>query len=449
MTRTMSHDGEARRRDGAAGGSKPDTVGRMVGWQQAHEALVRLAKARAGLDFDEGERLLEALRARTHERLGFGSFVEYVERLFGYAPRLTHDKLRVAEALEELPELAKALREGVASWSCVRELSRVATHETERAWLQVARGRTVREVERRVSGHRRGSLPSDATCPDAEQHVLRFAVSGEVLATFREAMAQIRRAAGGPLDDDTALLLMARHVLGGPSDEGRASYQVELTVCAECQRGKQGRGQPVDVSADVVEMARCDGQQLGDAHVGASVSNDVATTVAAVATTTAATASASRPRARQDVPPALRRAVLRRDQHRCQAPGCHHVHFVDVHHIETREDGGAHEADNLVTLCGAHHRASHRGELIVRGRVSTGLSFQHADGTEYGGVVSAPEAAVRAGAFQALRRLGFGEGETRRVLSQVLTHMGNEPNLERVLRSALEQLSAHKFSRAS
>ena len=102
MTRTMSHDGEARRRDGAAGGSKPDTVGRMVGWQQAHEALVRLAKARAGLDFDEGERLLEALRARTHERLGFGSFVEYVERLFGYAPRLTHDKLRVAEALEEL-----------------------------------------------------------------------------------------------------------------------------------------------------------------------------------------------------------------------------------------------------------------------------------------------------------------------------------------------------------
>ena len=338
MTRTMSHDGEARRRACATGGSRPDTVGRIAGWQQAHEALVRLAKARAGLDFEEGERLLEALRARAHERLGFGSFVEYVERLFGYAPRLTHDKLRVAEALEELPELAKALREGGASWSCVRELSRVATHETERAWLQVARGRTVREVERRVSGHRRGSLPSDAICPDAEQHVLRFAVSGEVLATFREAMAQIRRAAGGPLDDDTALLLMARHVLGGPSDEGRASYLVELTVCAECQRGKQGRGQPVDVSADVVEMARCDGQQLGDAHVGASVSNDVATAVAAVAatttavaavaaTTTTAAASASRPRARQDVPPALRRAVLRRDQHRCQAPGCHHVHL--------------------------------------------------------------------------------------------------------------------------
>ena len=169
---------DARGRDSAAGERKTDTVGRTASWQQAHEALLRLAKARAGLDFDEGERPLE------YERLGFGSFVEYVERLFGYAPRLTHDKLRVAEALEELPELGKALREGQASWSCVRELSRVATPETEQAWLEVARGLTVREVERRVSGHRRGSLPSDPTTPQAQQHVLRFEVSGEVLPLF-------------------------------------------------------------------------------------------------------------------------------------------------------------------------------------------------------------------------------------------------------------------------
>jgi 5-methylcytosine-specific restriction endonuclease McrA len=435
----MSCGAEARARDGATGESRTDTVGETTSWQQAHEALLRLAKERAGLDFDEGERLLEALRARAHERLGFGSFVEYVERLFGYAPRLTHDKLRVAEALEDLPELGQALREGRASWSCVRELSRVATPETEHAWLETARGRTLREVERLVSGHRRGSLPSDPTHPQAEQHVLRFEVSGEVLAIFREAMAQIRRKAGGPVDDDAALLLMARHVLGGPSDEGRASYQVELTVCEECQRGRQGRGEPVEVSADVVEMARCDGQQLGDAHVGANDSNDEA----------AATTRERGQRAKQDVPPALRRAVLRRDQHRCQAPGCRHTTFVDVHHIETREDGGAHEADNLVTLCSAHHRASHRGELVVRGRVSTGLIFRHADGTAYGGGVSALAAGVQAAAFQALRRLGFGEGETRRALSEVLTHVGNEPNLERVLRSALDQLSAHKFARAS
>jgi hypothetical protein len=60
-------------------------------WQAAHQALLRLAHARAGLDFEEGQWLLAARRSRAHERLGYGGFVEYIERLFGYAPRLTYE----------------------------------------------------------------------------------------------------------------------------------------------------------------------------------------------------------------------------------------------------------------------------------------------------------------------------------------------------------------------
>jgi hypothetical protein len=96
-------------------------------WQTAHDALVRLARTRVGFDFEEGRWLLAAQRARVHERLGYGSFLEYVERLFGHAPRLTQEKLRVAEALETLPQLAHALRDGSASWPCAREPTRLAT----------------------------------------------------------------------------------------------------------------------------------------------------------------------------------------------------------------------------------------------------------------------------------------------------------------------------------
>src|SRR5262245_22711282 len=96
-------------------------------WREAHDALVRIGQRRAGLDYEEGRWLQAALAARTHERLGYGSFVEYIERLFGYSPRLTQDKLRVAEALETLPMAAQALRSGAASWSSLRELTRVAT----------------------------------------------------------------------------------------------------------------------------------------------------------------------------------------------------------------------------------------------------------------------------------------------------------------------------------
>jgi hypothetical protein len=146
---------------------------RGAGWQAAHEDLLRLARTRAGLDFEEGEKLRIAERARVHERLGYGSFVEYIERLFGYSPRLTLEKLRVAQALDGLPELAAALREGNVSWSSVRELTRVATPGTERDWLEASRGRTMREIERLVSGHRPGDLPSDAKCRGTGPEICR------------------------------------------------------------------------------------------------------------------------------------------------------------------------------------------------------------------------------------------------------------------------------------
>jgi hypothetical protein len=38
---------------------------------------------------------------------GTAAFAEYVERVFGYKSRTTQEKLRVAEALESLPELAR------------------------------------------------------------------------------------------------------------------------------------------------------------------------------------------------------------------------------------------------------------------------------------------------------------------------------------------------------
>jgi hypothetical protein len=65
-------------------------------WKCAHTELVRLAALRASLDWDEGRSLLAALRFGSHLKLGFGSFFEYVEHLFGYRPRFTQEKLRVA-----------------------------------------------------------------------------------------------------------------------------------------------------------------------------------------------------------------------------------------------------------------------------------------------------------------------------------------------------------------
>ncbi len=407
------------------------------GWRSTHEALTRLARLRAGLDFEEGQQLRAAQLARVHEWLGYGSFVEYIERLFGYAPRLTLEKLRVAEALERLPALADALRIGKAGWSSLRELTRVATSETEREWLDATRGKTVREVERLVSGHRPGDLPGDLKDAGAERHVLRFDVSGDVLATFREAVAKLRQEAGGSLDDGAVLLLMARQVLAGNADEGRASYRLTVTVCESCARATQtGCGEPVAIEPEIAEMARCDAQKLGHAS---------------------STGAHSR-RASQTIPPAIRRTVLQRDHHRCQVPGCRHATFVDVHHLRARAEGGTHDADNLLTLCGAHHRACHRGDLLIEKGPTGMLEFFHADGTTYGEAPSACAIDVTARALRALRTLGFAERQAREALHGARAHVGtgesetsltDHARVESLIRGALELLTRNSWAKAS
>jgi hypothetical protein len=237
-------------------------------WALAHEALSKLHLKRAALDAEEGRWLLRAFRAATHVYFGYASFGEYIERLFGLSRRATEEKLRVAGALETLPELAEALRSGKLNWSVVRELSRVAVSETEREWILAARRKTARQVERMVSGLAPGDRPADRRRSELVRHILRLEVGAETLATFREAMKELRKRSDHRLGDDAALLLMAREVLGGPGDAGRASYQLVVTQCEDCGRGFQhANGELIELDPAIVEMCRCDAQDVPVAPV--------------------------------------------------------------------------------------------------------------------------------------------------------------------------------------
>jgi HNH endonuclease/RuvA, C-terminal domain len=496
-------------------------------WMQAHEALSRLARQRAAADVVEGRWLLCALRSAAHVHLGHASFSQYIERVFGYSPRSTQEKLRVAEALEQLPRLARSLATGAVSWCAARELTRVAVAATEQAWLDAPQGKTTREIEALVAGKTPGDEPRSTNPEQPRSRVLRFEVAPETFALFREAIHRLRRAAGGSLDDDAALRSMARQVLGGPGDAGRSSYQVSLTVCAACgSAGQQAGGELVPVGAEIVAMAECDAQHLGqllpraanenasgsanenapvsppvsesnepndvdarvgadsataspansDAHVSvasaiASPANSDARVGAGQATASVASSDARvgakedpadavesvradptprthdvghdgtpRPRAKQTIPPALRRSVLTRDQRHCRVPGCTHSTFVDVHHIVPRAEGGRNDASNLLTMCSAHHRAVHRGELSIKPGGDAGIRFRHADGTLYGQPATPHAVDVQTKVFSALRNLGFREREVRAVLAELQSGEHCEPTAAGLLREALRRI---------
>ena len=373
-------------------------------WKLVDEKLRCLAREKGKYDLEEGRWLLAGMREAVHLRQGFGSFHEYVERLFGYGRRAISDRLMVAERLEKLPELTAALDNGELCWSAVRELVRVAIAETEKEWTEAAKGKTTRQVEELVAGHRQGDRPGSRRNEPARKHVLRFEVSGEVKALFREAIARVRRDAGESLSDDEALGVIARQVLGGPTDEGRASYQIAINKCPECgEAHQQGAGELLRVDPAVLEAAECDCQEIDLAHTGEA-----------------------KP-ATQRVPPTTRRLVVKRDHGRCTVPGCRAATFLDIHHIKPQAEGVDHRPENLTLVCSAHHGRVHDGYLIIEGRAPDGLTFRHADGTTYASVAfSAGESEKISDAFQALKQVGFKEGQARRGIDAAVAHVGSE-----------------------
>ena len=246
--------------------------------------------------------------------------VEYRERTLGYAPRTALERLRVAEALERLPTITDALASGRIAYSAVRELTRIATADTEGAWLNCALGKTVREVEALVAGRAPGDRPEDEPDRDLEPRRLRLDLSPDVYARFLAARRQLEEDCGERLSDDDVMAALCDAVLA-PAEGRGPRHQIAITVCDRCDRGWQdAAGQTIELPPAAVEHAQ---------------------------------------------------------------PGCRSSRYLDVHHIVPRVHGGAHTAHSLCLLCTAHHRAVHDGRLRIHGEAPA-LTFEHADGRAYG-----------------------------------------------------------------
>src|SRR5204863_10095524 len=103
-------------------------------WEAIDTKIRELAARKGEIDAEIGRWLLEARQEKVHERHGWASVYEYAERMLGYEPRLTREKLRVAEALERLHKLRALLESGQRSWSVVREITCVASAKGVDRW---------------------------------------------------------------------------------------------------------------------------------------------------------------------------------------------------------------------------------------------------------------------------------------------------------------------------
>ena len=154
------------------------SAGATTSHQEIDRQLRRLAKQRAGLDAEESQWLRRADEANIWRALGYVHALEYLEDVFGCAPRTAQERLRVARELGQLPALEAELASGSMPYSIVRGLTRVVTPETEASWIEQARGRNYRQVEQMLA-----ALTTDTRQCDEADGWEMASLAGYILGT--------------------------------------------------------------------------------------------------------------------------------------------------------------------------------------------------------------------------------------------------------------------------
>ena len=334
---------------------------------------------------------------------GCQSCAHWVAWQCGIAPGVAREHVRVARRLGELPLIQAAFAEGELSYSKVRALTRVENVKREQELLDLARHATASQLERLLRAYRGVVAAERAAAGEPPERWIAFdhADDGSVLLRGRlpaeegalviaaleaaqDWLAQQDVPAGTPDVGEAdvpagtpatprrgrgearadALIALADAFVAGAARTGGDRHQVVLHVDTGALSGDEpgGRceledGSPLALEtvrrlacdASLVQLLERDGQPLA---IG---------------------------RKTRTIPPALRRALHARDRG-CRFPGCGSRRFLDAHHIEHWANGGATELDNLVHLCGYHHRLLHEGGYRITSTSGGRILFHRRDG---------------------------------------------------------------------
>ncbi len=326
----------------------------------------------------------------------------------GMAPSTAREHIRVALRLRECPAVHARMAAGRLSYSKVRAITRVATPATEQLLLDWADAAPAHVLERIIRDTRRVQQAGSATTErddlgvqrrwredgtyelvlrvDAgtglqiEQHLDRLAEldTGEEAA---DRATSDRETPAAPLprrlrEADLVAGALAAAVEAAPDDISGADrhlvvmHTTPAELLAASAHAEQAADDPTGASAEAVRSTAVLARD-GRGRVRA-MSARTMWRLACSARLRVAVDHDGHPvdngRARRAPDARLRRLVHQRDR-TCRFPGCGATRYLHAHHVVHWEDGGATDLDNLVLLCGQHHRIVHTGwELRPAGR---------------------------------------------------------------------------------
>ena len=350
-------------------------------WLSDREVLDGYAERRrriARLEAEATRWLTEIDRRRAFEADGHLSATAWVTATVGDSPGTAASRVRVARRIESLPATSEAFRAGDIDLPRVQMLiaaSRVDEdlfRRDERVLVDAARTLSVDHLKRALA-YWRQAADLRAAQVDADHLYRRRRLSVSVTLG---GMVRL----DGDLDPESGeTVLTALRSLTDPTNldprDNRTPLQARADALVEiCRDHLDHTDTPVSggerphvtltVSIDALEGRAAQPCELDETGV---ITPQAARRLACdAALTPMITDNLGAPidvgRRTRTIPPALRRALVARDQG-CTAPGCTRpARWTDAHHIVHWADGGPTNLDNLTLLCRHHHRQTHEDD---------------------------------------------------------------------------------------
>jgi hypothetical protein len=303
------------------------------------------------------------------------------------------EKVRVAHALADLPKVSAAMASGTLSYSKVREITRVASAETEDALLMVAEHGTAQHVEKLVQSFRR-CKEAEELSREAQQHrnrrvSIRYDYDGSLVLDCRlpaEIGAAVLQAIDLAVEDVPAGT--SREEMSFSARRADALWRVAQSFLAHGVEDSNGGDRQQIVVHVAAETLREKTAGCCKLEHGPSLAAETARRIACDASVVALVENAKGEplnvgRKTRTVSAPLRRLLEARDQG-CRFPGCANRRYIDAHHIKHWANGGETKPSNLVCLCTFHHRAVHEGGMRIEPLDDGALRFVKSDGDVIG-----------------------------------------------------------------
>jgi hypothetical protein len=352
-------------------GPPPAEISDTVEQLQAVENLVMSLKLEAILAYE-----------RTGAWRGDGavSIEAWVGFALGVRRQTAVDYVRLARALRRLPLTLLAFRGGRLSFDQVRALVTVATPSNEAQLIDQCTGRSAEQVERMIRAMRPVSV-DEADGANADRWV-RWWWSNDQLSV--DIAARLPAPEGAMVVG--ALERIAQRSGQAPvpttHEQRCADALVELTCAQDVEA--DGARPLIVVHADVEALRRGEGG-TATVEAGPPIASETARRLACDARTLViAEGKGGTPigigRRSRVTPPSMLRLLRERDKG-CRFPGCGRTRWIHAHHKRHWADGGRTDSDNLVLLCGAHHRLVHEGRVRIDGSPDGELHFFDRRGT--------------------------------------------------------------------